>query len=52
VADDFIKIFSGCFDAEWSGKLRILYWFLRYHRKWNEAPRRAIYHQIAAEKNA
>jgi hypothetical protein len=35
---------------EWSGKLRTLYWFLRYHRKWSEAKRRQIYRQIAAEK--
>lgn len=35
---------------EWSGKLRTLYWFLRYHRKFSEAKRRKIYRQIAAEK--
>lgn len=35
---------------EWSGKLCNLYWFLRYHRKWNEAKRRKIYRQIAVEK--
>ena len=35
---------------EWSGKLCNLYWFLRYHRKFNEAKRRAIYRKIASEK--
>lgn len=35
---------------EWSGKLRNLYWFLRYNRKFNEAKRRKYYRLIAAEK--
>lgn len=35
---------------EWSGNLRNLYWYLRYHRNWNEAKRRASYRRIAAEK--
>lgn len=34
----------------WGLKLRNLYWFLRYHRKWNEAKRRLYYRRIAAEK--
>jgi hypothetical protein len=34
----------------WGQKLRNLYWFLRYHRKWNEAKRRLYYRRIADEK--
>lgn len=35
---------------EWSGRLCNLYWFLRYHRKYDEAKRRKLYRQIADEK--
>lgn len=34
----------------WSTNLRNYYWFLRYHRKYDEAKRRAYYRKISAEK--
>lgn len=35
---------------DWSRKIQNLYWFLRYHRNYDEAKRRKLYRQIAAEK--
>lgn len=36
--------------SEWGGNLRNLYWFLRYHRNWQESKRRMYYRRIAVEK--